>query len=322
MNRNLYALALSLGLLPQLAAQSAPCLAYNDVGTQIYSAIYGGYSYPTAGRVMWFVTPATTTVVQSLTMLLRNQYPTQRGEYLKLEIWTDDPANPGFPGTRLGGGSWKSSTQLVWQGTNLDQPVTMAAGTGYWVMLTEPGWTSVPADPSGTTLFPAKRFYNGTWNQDNNQALRVRFYCGLLDQQGAVPFGPPCASSVGSLGTVFTNEVPLIGNADFRVEGTGFPPGTICFTVLGVIPVFPSVAIPGTPNCFQNTDSFTSLVSTIGVGNVRQATTDGHTYTPFPVPGNVSLTGLYFAAQMAALDPGSTAPLPVVTSNALRVTVQ
>jgi len=40
------------------------------------------------------------------------------------------------------------------------------------------------------------------------------------------------------------------------------------------------------------------------------------------VPGNTSLTGLFFAAQMAAFDPGSTAALPIVTSNALRITVQ
>ena len=58
------------------------------------------------------------------------------------------------------------------------------------------------------------------------------------------------------------------------------------------------------------------------IGNVRQQTTDGHYALPIPVPGNTSLTGLFFAAQMAAFDPGSTAALPIVTSNALRITVQ
>lgn len=319
MNHRSLLLATTLGLAAHLMGQTTPCLAYNDVGFNIPSAIYGGQTNP--GRVAWLVPAPSTIVVQSLTILVRNQYPTQRGQYLTLELWTDDVAT-GNPGTRIAGGSWKSSTQLMWQGTNLDLPVAMQGGSSYWVVLTEPGWTSVPSDLQGATAFPLKRFYNNTWNADPPSALRVRFHCNLLDQQGASPFGPACASTVGRLGTVFTNEVPLIGNADFRVEGSGFPAGSLCFVVLGVIPVFPSVPIPGTASCFQNTDSFTSLVGTTGLGNVRQQTTDGHYALPIPVPGNTSLTGLFFAAQMAAFDPGSTAALPIVTSNALRITVQ
>lgn len=311
------AFALTL-LAAALPSQTAPCFSTNDATNASTNVIYS-YSAAAPNSNGWQITPAAPLVVQSRTVYTGNTYTSQVGNFMTLEIWDENPANT-LPGTRIAGGTWRINPAKDWQGTNLDMPAVLQANTNYWIVFTEPGWSTPPFQPSGTTM-PGARLSGGSWVGAGATALKCRLYCGLLDQQNVASFGAVCTSSTGTFGTLFTNQAPTLGNADFRIEGTGFASGALVFLVLGMVPQYPSIPVPGTANCFQSTDALITLVDFTGTGNVRAPLAFGHATFPIPLPSGAGYLGLYFAPQLAALDPGSLTPIPFVTSNALQVTV-
>ena len=310
-------LLLSLGA-PSFA-QTAPCMRANDQTTSVAGLIYS-FSNAGPGRWAWQITPGTATIAQSIRVFTGNNYTGSVGTYMSLEIWDDDPANPGRPGSRLGGGTWLIEPATSWQGTNLDDFVIMLPATDYWIVLVEPGWSQPPFETGGTTM-PHMNGTSGNWVPGVPQALKYRIYCGLLDDQGLVSFGAACPGSSGGIGTAFAQEQPMTGNAAFRIEGTGFDAGVPILNVLGVTVGFPSVPIPGTASCFANTTIDVTLAATTGTGIVRDPTASGHVQFDIPIPPNAALVGFYFASQLAALDVNIGTPLPFVTSNAMQVTV-
>lgn len=299
-----------------LLAQTAPCFGHNDQNTSVSNAIYT-YSPAAPNTYGWQITPTTALIVQGVRVFTRNTFGSQVGPHMTLELWDDNPLSPGLPGTRLAGGTFRHSDVMSWQGANLDNVAVLLPGTAYWVVLTEPGWSTPPIEPGAATL-PWARLTNGVWTSLSPSPLKVQLFCNWLDDQGVVPFGSPCTGS-GGIGTLFTNQPAAVGNTAFRLEGSGFPGGALSFLVLGLTPGFPSIPIPGTANCFQNSAPLLTVVGTTGTGNVRAPAALGHVWFPIPIPAGMQ--GVYFSAQLAALDAASTAALPVVTSNALQVTI-
>lgn len=311
-------LGIVLCVVGSLSAQTAPCFATNDLSTSVSNAIYS-YSPAAPNTYGWQITPTSPVAVQAIEVYTGNNYTSQVGTHMTVEIW-DENVGTGTPQARLAGGTWIINPAIGWQGANLDSVAVLQANTNYWVVFTEPGWSTPPIQPGGTTM-ASVRLSGGSWVGAGSSALKSRLYCGLLDRTNVVPFGSLCASSTGSIGTMFTNESPMVGNAAFRVEGSGFASGSVAFLVIGMIPLFPSVPIPGTASCFQNTDAMFTVVGTTGTGNVRAPTAAGHTVFAIPLPNSMAYQGFYFAPQLAVLDPGSPAPIPFVTSNALQLTV-
>jgi hypothetical protein len=311
---------LLLSLTAPSFAQTAPCMAANDQNTSVAGFIYAS-STAAPGKHAWQITPTAVTIAQSIRIYTGNNYTSSTGPFMSLEIWDDDPVNPGQPGSRLGGGTWQTEPVKSWQGTNLDDYVIMQPATDYWIVLVEPGWSTPPVEVGGGTMMPYMNGTTGSWIGGTAQALKYRLYCGLLDEQGLVSFGSSCAGSSGAIGTAFAQELPTIGNATFRIEGTGFDAGVPIINVFGITVGFPSVPIPGTASCFANTTADVILNDITGTGDVRASTASGHVAFDFAIPANPALVGFYFASQLAALDVNIGTSLPLVTSNAMRVTV-
>jgi hypothetical protein len=79
------------------------------------------------------------------------------------------------------------------------------------------------------------------------------------------------------------------------------------------------------PGCSLQTDALVTSLGTTGTGDVRASAgspgASGHVSFLLPIPPNPGLAGLYVGAQVGVLDPAFAAPLPYVTSNALRIVV-
>ncbi|HEX6813821.1 MAG TPA: hypothetical protein VF384_19525 [Planctomycetota bacterium] len=195
----------------------------------------------------------------------------------------------------------------------------------YWLVWRESGGNRLPYEPGGTTATTA-RFTGGSWVlQATSEAPKWRGFCSLLDAANVTAVGLGCASSLGRLPSEFTNHAPAIGNGSFQFEGTGFPAGSVGLVVLGTDPTWVSLPIPVTPGCDLHTDPLVTATIVIGTGNEQaQHTTgaSGHTWFDLPIPADPSLSGMVIGSQLAVLDVGSTAPLPFVFSNGLRITLQ
>ena len=326
--RTLAPTVLALLAASPLTAQ-LPCESLNDATNNAAGVITGLQS---GGLVTsaWKITPQNNVTVQSLKIWCGHNYFTQvMSGYQRDPVWTleifDDTgvwsghASVSLPGQRLGGGKWQiiDGAGPKWQGTNLDAPVSMTAGTSYWVLWTDPGWSNPPIQSGGTTYVDSWRLYNGTWTQLGSEALKLRMYCNLLEDSGVQPSGTPCPGSTNQLGTMFTNTVPSFTNNAFALEGSGFLPGQFGLTVFGLIPNFPGYAFPGLPTgCLIYTDAFSTGGGITGTGQMS-----GHMFMPVPLPSNSALINIVFTAQFGVFDNGLSTAIPMTTSNRLTLTV-
>lgn len=309
------------------AAQTPPCIAQNDQNPVSNGIVSSGNNIRLSAAM---ITPTTTQIVQGIRIYTSNDFGNAQGLYQTLELWSGD-ATLSAPQARLAGGSWyalpSESAPFVfrWQGCTLDNPVLLQAGQNYWIVRTEPGWCGLPNHSGGVQLPMIYRVATAaTWSVPVTgpfTAFTYRLYCNPLDDQGVVPYGSACSSSSNHSPALFTNHRPTVGNVDFSVECAGLPPGMPAINVLGVLPNFPSLQLPGTNGCFASTDDAVTLGGVVGTGNVRTPTISGHIRFAIPIPANAAMQGFFFASQVAALDPGAAGALPIVTSNALRITV-
>lgn len=305
-----------------VAAQT-PCISLNDATSSVGTAISStGFTGPNV--VAYQFTPSSSQLLMAAEIFTSNTFATSGG-YQTLEIW--DEGTNGLPSARLGGGSWQSQATLPldWHGANFDQLVQVQGATNYWLVWREGGSNRLPYEAGGTTV-PFARFVGGAWVlQVAQQPLKWRGYCSQLDGQGVTTVGFGCASTTPSFPAVFTNHAPAIGNANFRFEATGLPPGGLGLAAFGVDPSWVSIPLPGAPSgCQLNVDPVVLLGVGIGTGN-QQAShaigASGHAWVSLPLPGGASMIGVVVGAQFAALDVGSTDPLPFVFSNGLRITL-
>lgn len=317
-------LVLSLALA-HLPAQSTPCLSLNDATNLANAGItltsLAGYT-----AQGWQFIPTGSTVAQSVQLYTGNTQITAL-RHMIIEIWTENPTN-NLPGTRIAGGTWRVSNALgrAWQGANLDSLVVLQASTPYWLVWHEPGASMLPLDASSSpvTVPAAARASSATavWTTRPSSALKFRIFCGQLDQQGVAPYGTPCTASTGRIGTTFTNQPPMVGNANFVFEGTGFTGGALAVIVLGINPGWISAPVPGLPTgCLQHTDILASAFGTVTGATTAGPSGIGCLQFPVGIPNNMVLMGVFVAGQIAGFDSGAAAPLPFSTGNALRVTV-
>ena len=315
-----HALAPCLLLLSAVGyAQTAPCEALNDSNTTVsMNLTQFGFGGPNGNG--WQLTPTSTGVLFGGRFFTENTLLTG-DRFMSIEMWSDVG---GAPGVQLGAGTWKVSGALgaAWQGANFDTPVIVTAGQPVWVMWIDPGFSVMPTEPSGVTVPSATR--NGsTWSLTGTfDAPKVRLFCSLLDDAQASVFGQPCAGSAGGFGSLFTNQQPNVGNAEFAYEGSGFRPGQPVLLVLGFQSSWVSIPVPGLAlGCLQHTDVVATVLGLSGTGNQQGPTASGHVSFPFPIPNDPGLLGLFLGAQLAGADPTLASPLPFSVSNGLQITV-
>lgn len=305
-------------------AQTPPCISANDTTTSVSTAVTA-YGFSGPGVRAWQFTPAQTTVLFGAELFTSNTFLTAQG-YMTLEVW-DDAA--GLPGQRIAGGTFQVDGSLGddWRGANFDGAAALNGGQDYWLVWIEPGFSTIPTDPTGVTM-PAATLQGGTWSSLSPSALKWRGYCSPLDRAGVQALGLGCPSPSGPTPTAFTNRQPTVGNADFTIEGCGMPAGAIGLMALGIDPTWPAVPVPGAPGCQVHTDASATLLVTTGTGNQRANHPpsgpgfDGHVRFGLPIPTNPALAGVYINAQFAIFDAAATTPLPFVFSNGLGITIQ
>lgn len=298
-------------------AQTPPCASLNDTNNRVFGGVTGASGQGTRNRRAFEITPAAGVTAQSIRILTQSARMSQLSSppFMALELWTD---SGGQPGRRLAGGTWYvyDARALSWQGANLDAPVPLAANTTYWLVWTEPGWSVPPTEPNGT--WSRMLVWTGAaWQLLGFEAIKYRIYCGLLDDTGVQTAGSPCSSAAGRIGTLFTNEAPTTANVFFAVEGSGFPAGATGFVLLGTDPNYqgaPHPLLP--PGCGIHTDVLVAAGLVTGTGPNA-----GHLRFGLPVPASPGLIGVFLGVQAGAVDGAAVAPIPVVTSNALRVTI-
>lgn len=308
--------------LPALA-QTPPCLSMNDSTTIVGTSISAfGFAGP---NVFAYQFQASASGLILAGQLFTSNTQATPG-FQTLELWDNDPV-ANTPGTRICGGTWQIDPTLgtAWQGANFDQFAFLSQGTDYWLVWTEPGFSRLPYEGGGVTM-PAARRSGTSWLALSPQPVKWRLFCNHLDNVGISNLGFPCAGSNGAQGVAFTNGIPSVGNAAFRIEGTGFASGTLAVMAVGWDPNWVSTPIPGAPiNCNQNTDVLASNFGLTGTGNVRSTIlvgAAGHVGFPFAIPSNPGLIGIFLSTQIAGLDQASPAPIPFTFSNAVRFVVQ
>lgn len=314
------------GLAGALAAQTPPCISLNDASTSVGTAV-SAFGFAGPGVNAYQFTPTTPLVLFAAQVYTASLAATTPRGYQSLEIW--DTNFIFLPQARLGGGTWQNqpTNPLVptWQGANFDAPVTLQANQTYWLVWRESGGNLLPYEPGGTTTSWA-RLSGGTWTlQGTSQAIKWRGFCNLLDGQGISTLGQSCQASSGKLPAAFVNTPPSIGNAQFQFEATGFAPGAIGLAIVGANPSWLPVPLTiAPPGCTVNADPMVVATVPIGTGNEQAVHTtgcSGHGWFDLPLPNDPLLIGFQLDGQFAGLDAGSTAALPFVFTNGVRVTL-
>ncbi|MEO6593968.1 MAG: hypothetical protein ABIP94_04370 [Planctomycetota bacterium] len=306
-----------------LAAQSPPCISLNDGNNSVGTATTA-YGFAGPGVLAYQFTPANSIVLLAAQIYTQSTAFTSPLGYQTLEIW--DTNFIFLPQTRLGGGTWQNQVilGLQWQGASFDQVIPLNGGQTYWLVWRESGGNVLPYEPGGFVT-PTARFSGGNWTlQATSQAVKWRGFCSLLDAQNVAPIGFGCLSSQSKLPSEFTNHAPTIGNANFQIEASGLPPGSIALVVLGTNATWISVPIPGAPGCDLHTDPLVLATVMVGTGNQQaqhSVGASGHAWLDLAIPADPTLVGTVIGSQFAAYDAGLAVPLQFVFSNGLRFTL-
>jgi len=321
MIRSLAACAL---LASALSAQTPPCYSMNDATDQVVAGITA-FAFAGNAYAYQFQVPATTTL-RAAEIFTGNSFLSSG--FHTLEIYDSNFIFQ--PGTRLGGGTFQNEGGLGvgWHGANFDAEVTCNPGPTYWLIWREPGFSQVPNDPAGSGT-PWSTWNGSTWvTQATLAAVKWRGYCSLLDGAGLQVIGDGCQNSGGTVGTMFSNFEPTVGNVDFQLEASGFAPGSLGVIALGTDPAWISFPFPGMPaGCELHTDVIATEVVSCGTGDNNSSHLPGgpgyagHTFFPFPIPSTSGLVGAVFNSQFAMLDLATGASFPFVTTNGLRFTI-
>ncbi|GEM_PF-1750772 len=308
-----------------LSAQTKPCFSMNDSNNNAVRLISVKSSKgPNLWALKW--TSPSLLIARGMTIYTNSKY---RDGFQSLEIWSDDPQAK-QPKARMGGGTWflPKGTPSGWYGTNFDKVQILQKGKTYWFVWAEGGWSGIPNDKTSTAKLPlmSKIGGVGSWKGQIPWGFKCRLYCSLLDQASVKPVGKSCMGSTQELPTTFSNTAPNVGNASFRIEGTGVPSGAPAWLILGRNSNFKPVSLaPIAPGCWLNTDIFFLFVSKTGTGNQQASPQVGaahHIVFPLGLPNDQRLKGLFFGAQIMVFDKNATSTLPMVFTNGLRVTIQ
>ncbi len=290
-------------------AQTSPCLAFNDSSTNTPT----GTLTPAPAKLTAFsIATPTALTVRSVRIFTGNA----AGKSMKLELRTGGAK----PGALLASGTWTSTKSPSWQGCNFDRPVSLAANTPVWLVWHDPGTSTIPTATTGTshtTLGGISFLGTIAWLSLPNHVLMMQLFCSPLDDKGIVPFGAACVGSAGTSTTVFTNMAPTLGNMAFGVDASGLVPLSNTGILFGTVP-----SVPGTPIGILGTDPSCLRFTLADLASLSmKANGHGGLHVPLPIPLNPNLKGVYVDCQLVTIDPGSTYPVPLVTSNRLGITI-
>lgn len=309
-------LAVALLTAAPLTAQTPPCDSLNDANDTV-RAILSFTGLQTWG---YQIKPTASITVRAIHIYTENRF--QPGKHMSLAIYSHNGPTQ-FPGNRLGRGTFVvDTTGPKWQGSNLDRAVSLIRGETYWIVWEEPGGSQPPIQPQPATRVAVAKLNASGWAAGGFGAAKYRLFCSLLDDATVIPSGPACAQGTGATGTVFTNHVPTVGNADFSVEATGYGASALGVWFLGANLAWVPLPLPGFPaGCTLNTDVIINIPSMTGAGPVTSVSTTGHAVLPLGIPNVPALSGAAIQGQFAALDLSASAPIPVVTSNGLKLLI-
>jgi hypothetical protein len=312
-------------LAAALSAQAPPCFSANDANTSVSTSITAS---PFVGlnpnsRAYQF---SPTTSIAPLSASIFTGSPL-RDDYMRLEIWDEDTST-NLPGNRIAVGTFSSplSPTANWLGTNFDTAPQLNAGTNYWLVWIDSGGSIIPEEPGGVSLPRTTRASNRPWGTVAAGALKFRLYCNLFDTQVRASVGAPCATATNQLPTAFTNDTPTAGNTAFGIEGTNLPAGSTAWLLIGVNPNAGSTPLGAAfpPGCSLHTDIIAAIQGSTGIAEIGdQPSTPrpspfGHVRFPTPLT-TLTTSGIFFSAQLVALDGAASAPVPLVLSNALGI---
>ncbi|MBK8975872.1 MAG: hypothetical protein IPM29_08085 [Planctomycetes bacterium] len=145
-------------------------------------------------------------------------------------------------------------------------------------------------------------------------------YVGV-NAAGNTRYGSGCVGSYGVYPVLFSDTVPSIGNASYRMRLIGAPPTTSAIVLLGAPRLAPlDLGIIGITGCSMWVDSLSTLPVATGAGNAQRG--EGTANVPFPIPNDASLRGVGFAVQAAIVDAANGRALPITVTNGLIVQLQ
>jgi len=314
MRLKLAGFAVVVAMLSPLTAQTAPCNSLNDSNDIVRPLV----SFTGLQTWAYQIAPTQSLTVQAVRLFTENRF--EPNEHMSLSIWSHNGATQ-FPRQSLGRGTFVvDTTGPKWQGTNLDRKVSLIGGEKYWIVWEEPGGSQIPIEPQPATRVPVARLSGSSWAAGGFGAVKYRLYCSLLDDATVIPAGPACAQGTGATGTVFSNHVPTVGNADFSLEATGYGPSSPGVWFLGGNLAWVPLPLPGAPaGCSLNTDVIITVPAMTGSGPVNSSSTNGHAVLGIAIPNVPALAGGAFQGQFAAVDFSASAAIPVVSSNALKL---
>ena len=313
----------------QVSEDSGACVSFNDSNTTVSTGVTASpfVGLNPSSRAYQF-TVANPVTVFSASLFTGSPF---RDDYMRLEVWDEDPTT-GAPGNRLATGTMFSplSTTAHWLGCNFSNAVSLTPGTNYWFAMIDSGGSIVPEEPNGLTPLARKtRSAQNAWSSSTRTgAAKFRLFCDLYPTNVDANFGSPCFTSSGQLATAFSNDVPQAGSTTYGIEGTNLPAGSTAFLLLGWDPNTPSTPLgPFFPaGCFLNTNIFAAIPGQTGIAEIGDQPSSprpspfGH--VRFSVPLNAVGAGVFLSAQIVGVDGGSTAAIPYVTSNAIRITTR
>ena len=153
---------LTLALATGLAAQTPHCIGANDTSLSISNAISTASFFGPNQLAMQF-SPTQNQIVYGAQVATANTF--RANGTMGVEIWSENPSS-GLPLSRLAGGSWSIDINrpASWQGANFDLPVPVNAGSSYWLVFIEPGFSTPNIEPAGTPVNCARWDYPiGNW---------------------------------------------------------------------------------------------------------------------------------------------------------------
>ncbi len=308
------------------ALQAQQCEQLNAATPLVTGAVTPAPFPPqTSNQTGWCFTATQTMTVRSGALFTNS---VAQNDFMRVEVWTDVY---GFPGVELAAATYRSpqsTTQDPW-GFVFDRPFPITAGGLYWIIWIESGNSQIPEEPGGVLLPKITRPSSAApWLPTAPAALKFILCDTLLDSRGVTAVGSPCLSSAGRLGAIFTNESPSSGNRQFNVEASGFPAGATAVLFFGLTPGFtPQPLAPlGFPaGCELYGAPALTLLAPIGTAAIGappatpRPNPAGHFVFRLPIPSGAA--GTFFSTQVFALDAGSPAPIPMIASNGLNITV-
>jgi hypothetical protein len=177
--------------------------------------------------------------------------------------------------------------------------------------------TTTTTDPGGIYIAYREAILynvngNAGWHPPHYDAMSI-----YAPTNGVAITGTPSPTTAGSP-TIGTNGPALIGSTGantFAFTGGNMVPGTFSVALIGLTTIpAPGFPIPGAPATVQG-----YVVSSVNLFGLTDA--NGDVSFPVGIPCVPSFVGIPLSAQIANIDPGLPAALPIGTTSALTATI-